>query len=165
MSTMHTPQASTFLRRLRGDDGGVALVEMALSLPLLMLLCLGMIDISRLVTAKIDLEQSALQATDLVLAKRPSSNKTAAYQKEAADAAGVATSQVTVEFILECDGIKASAFDDECADGETVARFAYVSIHDNVETEFVWGEMASFFDGVDRASTVKVVGDSTVRFQ
>ena len=162
---MRTLSILKFARRLRRDDKGVALVEMAMSLPLLMLLCLGMIDISRLVTAKIDLEQAAQRTTDFVLAKRPSSGSTTIYQAEAVSASGVEAQNITVTFFLECDGIRQNNFADECADGETIQRFAFVSITDNVTTQFNWSKMASFFDGQERASTVPVVGDSTVRFQ
>ena len=152
-------------RALKRDERGVALVEMAMSIPLLMLLCLGMIDISRLVAAKIDLEQAAQRTTDFVLAKRPVDGRTAKYVAEAASAAGVGTDKVTVQFFLECDGVRAGAVTDECLDGETTARFAYVSIVDAVPTDFNWSKMASFFDGKERAATVRVVGDSTVRYQ
>lgn len=152
-------------RSLKRDEQGVALVEMAMSIPLLMLLCLGMIDISRLIAAKIDLEQAAQRTTDFVLAKRPTDGKTTKYIAEAASAADVPTSQVTFQFFLECDGVRANAVTDECLDGETTARFAYVSIADAVPTDFNWSKMASFFDGKERAATVRVVGDSTVRYQ
>lgn len=156
---------NTFIGRLRRDDRGVALVEMALSLPLLMLLCLGMIDISRLVTSKIDLELASQQTVDYFLAKRPTNDKTANYITEAATAAGVAKSQVTVTIWLECDGVEAGKVTGECADGEETARYAWISIYDDVETSFNWSTMASFFDGKERASTVRVVGDATVRYQ
>ncbi|MFN2100271.1 TadE/TadG family type IV pilus assembly protein [Altererythrobacter sp. MF3-039] len=161
------PKLSIFktLRALKRDQEGVALVEMAMSIPLLMLLCLGMIDISRLVAAKIDLEQAAQRTTDFVLAKRPTDGRTTKYTAEAAEAAGVGTDKVTVTFFLECDGVRADKVTDECLDTETTARFAYVSIADAVQTDFNWSKMASFFDGKERSSTVRVVGDSTVRYQ
>lgn len=153
------------IRGLHSDDRGVALVELALSLPLLMLLCLGMIDISRLVAAKIDLEQAAQQTTDYVLAKRPTDGKTARFVTEAVSASGAPTSGVTFQLFLECDGVRQAAVTDVCADGEITARFAYVSIARGVQTDFNWSKMASFFDGQERAATVRVVGDSTVRYQ
>jgi len=153
------------IRLLRRDDRGVALVELALSLPLLMLLCLGMIDVSRLVAAKIDLEQAAQQTTDYVLAKRPTDGKTARFVTEAASASGVASSGVTVQLYLECDGVLQGAVTGICATDQTTARYAYISIAKNVATEFNWTGFATMFDGKTHPSTVKVVGDSTVRYQ
>ena len=153
------------LRALRRETDGVALVEMALSVPLLMLLFLGMVDVSRLVASKIDLEQASQQTVDYILAKRPNNKTTTKYKAEAASAAGVSQNNVTVTFWLECDGIRQDGFEDECADGEESARYAYISIFDNVKTDFNWSKMASFFDGVERSATVRVVGDATVRFQ
>ena len=152
-------------QRLRRDTEGVALVEMALSLPLLMLLCLGMIDVSRLIATKIDLEQAAQRTTDYVMARRPTNNRTAKYIAEAKDASGLGTDSIAVTLYLECDGVKQDSFNDECAADETIARFANVVITDDVETKFNWSGIASMFDGQRRSSTVKVVGDSTVRFQ
>lgn len=152
-------------RRLRRDERGVALVEMALSVPLLMLLCLGMIDVSRLVAAKLDLEQAAQQTTDFVLAKRPTNSSTAKYVTEAANAAGVRATDVTVTFFLECDGVRQASFDTVCPADETLARYALVSIKRQVTNDFNWSKMASFFGGSEGSATVEVVGDSTVRFQ
>lgn len=154
-----------FAARLRRDKQGVALVEMALSVPLLMLLCLGMIDVSRLVATKIDLEQASRQTVDFILAKRPTNGTTTKYVAEAASAAGVPQSQVQVVFWLECDGVKAGSFTGECIDGEEVARFASITISKNVTTDFNWGKFAAMFDGNQRATTVTVVGDAVVRFQ
>ena len=152
-------------RRIRRDTRGVALVEMALSLPLLMLLCLGMIDISRLVATKIDLEQAAQRTTDFVLAKRPSSSNTTVYVNEAVSASGLPKSGVVVKLYLECDGEVQASFTDICADDETIGRYATVSLTKNVGLDFNWSAFATMFDGKTRSSTVMVVGDSTVRFQ
>lgn len=165
MLTAIPPSLKRLARRLRGDSEGIALVEMALSLPLLMLLCVGMIDISRLVSTKIDLEQAAQQTADYVLARRPSSGSTTIYSTEAISASGLPSSGVTVRLFLECDGVQQANFTDICPDDETMARFAYISLREQVETEFNWTGFASMFDGVQRSSTVTVVGDATVRFQ
>ena len=159
---------SSLAGRLRRDNSGVALVEMALSMPLLMLLCLGMIDVSRLVAAKIDLEQAAQRTTDYVLAVRPTSNKSTnltKYITEAKTASGLGSDGVSFEIYLECDGVKEADFDTECGDDETIARFAKVVLTDEVETQFNWTGFAAMFDGKQRSAKVTVKGDSTVRFQ
>ena len=51
------------------------------------------------------------------------------------------------------------------ADDETIGRYATVSLTKNVGLDFNWSAFATMFDGKTRSSTVKVVGDSTVRFQ
>jgi len=154
-----------FTRKLCRDSDGVALVEMALSLPLLLLLFLGMIDISRLVATKIDLEQAAQQTTDLVLAIRPNGTNASTYVAEAASASGLPADAVTVAVFLECDGVRQASLTAICADDEQLARYAYVSISDDVETQFNWTGIANLFDRQSRSTTVTVVGDSTVRFQ
>ncbi|WP_427969742.1 TadE/TadG family type IV pilus assembly protein [Altererythrobacter sp.] len=165
---MRTPnKLSVFAVHFRRDESGVALIEMALALPVLLVMFLGMVDASTLVATKIDLEQAAQRTTDFVLAVRPTSNNTADYVTEAANAAGVSKQNVTVTFTLECDGVKMGSFTDECADGQTTERYAFVQIFEDVPTKFDWRSFASMFSGrtVTDPGTVKVVGDSTVRFQ
>lgn len=155
------------LRRLRHDDRGVGLLELALVAPILMLLCLGMVDISRLVSTKIDLEQAAQRTTDFALSRRPTSSDGTYLKIEAAAAAGVPSKDVTVELFLECNGVKQLDFNTACPSGQTQARFASIAITKSVATEFNWKAFADFGNAEksQMAGSVSVTGDSVVRFQ
>ena len=153
------------LTRLRHDDRGVGFVELAMVAPVLMLLCLGMIDISRLVSARIDLEQAAQRTTDFALARRPTSSNTSYLVTEGANAGGVPAQDVEVELFLECDGVRQDEFNTPCPDGEVQARFASVAISRDVPTEFNWTGMARLFGHEGSGEAVAVIGDSVVRFQ
>ncbi|MEB3414547.1 TadE/TadG family type IV pilus assembly protein [Alteriqipengyuania sp. WL0013] len=158
---------SPLLRRLRRDEAGVGLLELALVAPILMLLCLGMVDVSRLVSAKIDLEQAAQRTTDFALSRRPTSNNGSYLVTEAAAAAGVPAKDVTVELFLECNGVKQTDFNTACPAGQAQARFASIAITRAVKTQFNWKAFANFGASRQEGSTtsVSVVGDSVVRFQ
>ena len=156
---------TTTLRTLFADHEGFGAMELALALPFLMLLSLGMIDASTMISTKIDYEQAAQRTTDFALARRPTNGNTSNYVAEAKAASGLPADNVTVEIFLECDGTKQSNFDTICPSDQTSARYISVEISNDVATRFDWtalGKMLGFkaFD-----STVKITGDSLVRFQ
>lgn len=156
--------ASRF-RPLRDDCAGFGAMELALALPFLMLLSLGMIDASNLIAAKIDFEQAAQRTTDFALAKRPQSSDGAYLVTIAKSAAGVDASNVTVKIALECDGTVQTDFNATCASGEIPARFVGVRIQKDIATRFDWAAMANVLGVKAFDSTVTVAGDSRVRFQ
>ena len=150
------------------DSRGFGAMELGLSLPFLMLLCLGMMDASSLLSTKIDFEQAAQRTTDLAFARRPNSDNGAeysAYVAEAKNAAGVDSDAVTVEIFLECDGERQDEFEGVCDAGEMPARFVNVVISDEVETRFDWGSLVGLLGYEAFPETVTVTGDSLVRFQ
>lgn len=159
---------SRLARRLARDERGLGMVEMALTAPLLLLLSLGMIDISNLVAANIDLEQAAQRTTDYALAERPKNSNTTYLRDEAIKASGLEAKNVTVTLFLECDGL-AQDFNSACLPGESQARFASVAITRLVPTMVNWRAFQSYFSSGqtegETVSAVNVTGDSVVRFQ
>lgn len=153
------------LRPIKQDCEGFGAMELALSMPFLMLLSLGMIDASTLIAAKIDYEQAAQRTTDYALAKRPQSSSGTYLVTIAKSAAGVDASNVTVKIALECDGTVQTNFNATCASGEIPARFVGVRIQKAIPTKFDWAAMANLLGVKGFSSTVTIVGDSRVRFQ
>lgn len=152
-------------RNLHKDHAGFGAMELGLALPLLVLLSLGMVDASKLISTKIDFEQAAQRTTDFALAKRPTNSDAGYLAAEAAAAAGVDAQYVTATLFLECNGVLQQDFNAGCAPTETPARFVEVTISQPVATEFDWTAIANVlgvkaFDGM-----VTVTGDSLVRFQ
>ena len=156
-------------RRLARNEDGVGFVEMAMLTPVLALMFLGMVDISKIVTANIDLEQAAQRTTDYALARRPTDGSTGYLVAQAVAASGRPADDVTVELTLECGGVERSSFTDICNAGETTHRYAFVAIEQEVVTGFNWRAMAAIFGGGDAGSgayrPVTVTGDSLVRLQ
>lgn len=151
--------------RLRRNEEAVAVIELALAAPLLMLLFVGMVDLSLLASAKIDLEQAAQRTTDYALAKRPTNGDGTYLANEAAGVAKVPLTNVTVELFLECNGVRQVSFDTPCSPGQAQARFASIEIRKKVEMTFNWKKMASFYEQTEQDSEVQLAGDSVVRFQ
>lgn len=153
------------LRRLRRDQRGFGAMELALSLPFILFLCLGMIDAFGMVAKKIDFERAAQQTTDLALAKRPNSSDGTYLKPTAAVAAGTGTDSVSIDIYLECDGVRQSNFNTTCASGEIPARFVGVEISASHETRFDWAAFAKIFGFRSFTNSVQVTGDSLVRIQ
>jgi Flp pilus assembly protein TadG len=162
---MVRPTDRPLLPALLRDSAGTGVMELALAMPVLLLLLLGTIDVSRLVADKIDMEQAAQRVTDFALAKRPDSADGTYLVNEAVSAANVPASNVTVDIYLECNGVRQTDFTVQCAAGEPQARFASVTIDKAVNTIFDWGALSEMVGSNILPSVVTVQGDSVVRFQ
>ena len=162
---MARPAQQSLLSSLMRDSAGTGVMELGLAMPILLMLLLGTIDASRMIAAKIDMEQAAQRTTDFALAKRPNSSNGTYLQAEAASAAGVPTSDVTVDIFLECDGVRQTDFSVACTTGQSQARYASVTIDKPVATVFDWGALSSVVGSRLLPSVVTVQGDSVVRFQ
>ena len=162
---MVRPTDRPLLPALLRDSAGTGVMELGLAFPVLLMLLLGTIDASRMIAAKIDMEQAAQRTTDFALAKRPDSNSGTYLQAEAATAAGVPTSDVTVDIFLECDGVRQTDFSIACTAGQSQARYASVTIDKAVNTIFDWGALSEMVGSNILPSVVTVQGDSVVRFQ
>lgn len=156
---------NTYARRLLRDSKGFGAMELALSLPFILFLCLGMIDGFNMVATKIDYERAAQQTTDFALAKRPNTSDGTYLKTIASSAAGVATADVTVDIFLECDGNEQTDFTAGCASGETLARYVSVEIRKAHLTTFDWAALSRALGVNGFSNSITVTGDSLVRIQ
>lgn len=114
--------------RLARDERGASLVEMALVTPVLAGLLIGMVDVSRAYSARIDLQQAAQRAGELERVANYSENDNARIKSEAEKAAG-SGSAVTVTSWLQCGADKTKRdYNGSCPDDQATARFVEVSI-------------------------------------
>lgn len=116
------------------DRRGASVVELALLLPFLTLLMVGMIDLSNGVTARFMLSQAVNRTLEMAaghhfLADKDDDEVQYDFLKtEAADAAGVDTENVTLTTWLECDGVKQADYDGTCPADESIARYLQIRI-------------------------------------
>jgi Flp pilus assembly protein TadG len=122
------------LPSLARDEGGASIIEMGLMLPILGSLLIGFVDISRAYSAKLQLEQSAYRAIENVQQYNTTSSTYDTLKTEAAAAAnssgfsGVAATDVSVDFWLECNGARAADYNTSCTGGQTIARWVNVDV-------------------------------------
>lgn len=143
------------------DSRGNSMIELALAAPLLTALLVGTVDISRAVSAKLQLEQAAQRSIEWVQRSDFQDSDKATVQSDAAQAAGVATSAVTVDDWLECDGVRQSSFDSACTDTQVSAKYVQVTIQKSFTPVFG----TSFFPGANSNGTVTLQSIAGVRAQ
>ena len=123
------------IKSLASDESGASLIEMGLALPILASLLIGMVDISRAYSAKLQLEQAAYRAIEKVQQYNTTSSTYNTLKSEAASAAtaagfqNVTDSNVTIDFWLECNGTRAADYNSVCPANQTYARWVTVDIN------------------------------------
>ncbi|MCJ2178501.1 TadE/TadG family type IV pilus assembly protein [Novosphingobium album (ex Hu et al. 2023)] len=156
---------SQIVQAALADGKGAAVIELAIVLPVLLFLVAGIIDVSRYICAKIDVEQAAQRTTAFALAKRPTGSSAAYLVPEAVAAAGVPSNNVTAQLFLECDGVRQSKYATPCNVGQSTARFVSVSIKRQVQLLFNWTALGRMLSAPAMASTITVTGSSLMRIQ
>ena len=120
--------------KLGRDERGASLIEMGLALPILASLLIGMVDISRAYSAKLQLSQAAYRAVEKVQQYNTTSSTYNTLKTEAVSAAtaagftGVSEDSVAIDFWLECNGARAADYNTPCPNGQTYARWVTVDI-------------------------------------
>ena len=124
------------IRALSSDERGASIVELALAAPFMATLIIGMVDISRGYSAKVQLTQAAQRAVEKAMQGSKTTDLYDTLKAEAATTAGVAQSAVTVKYWLECNGVSkytsaatmTADYDQVCSSGQTYARYVSVDI-------------------------------------
>ena len=155
------------LRKLSADDRGTALIEMALATPLLAAVLMGMVDLSRAYSERLQLEQATHRAIERTFNQQMQStsyNSLKAEAVSAAQAAGysnVTASDVTIDFWLECNGVRQADYDTSCPDGQLIARYINVAI----QKKFVPYFGTQYFPGANSDGTFTLRADAGIRTQ
>jgi Flp pilus assembly pilin Flp len=156
------------LSHLIRDERGTSVIELALLAPILASLVVGMSDLSRAYSAKLQLEQAAQRSIEKAMNGKKETTLYVALEDEAVLAAGVDEADVEVRFWLECDGVSqntSSATMEEdyeivCADGATIARYV------NVRIEKAYSPMFDVkWAGSNPDGSFTLVGEAGIRVQ
>lgn len=145
---------------LRRDERGNSVIELALVLPILSSMLVGMVDLSRGFAMKLSTQQAAQRSIEKVMQTTASSTVIDSLKAEAADAAGVATSAVAVDFWLECNGVRQTSYDSSCPAGQTYARYLSVDV-----TKIYTPMFAFKFAGASSDGTYTLHGIAGIRTQ
>jgi Flp pilus assembly protein TadG len=150
------------LRNIGRDERGNSVIELALTAPLLASLFIGMVDISRSVSAKVTVEQAAQRAVEKVQARDFKTSYESTIEADAEAAAG-SGSNATVDAWLECnnDGVHLDYDTGACGTGVSYARYVKVSITNSFTPIFG----TRFFPGANANGSVTVLGQATLRVQ
>lgn len=134
---------------------------MAIVAPLLATLLIGMVDLSRAYSTKLQLEQAAQRTIERVMQQRNvASNYRTTLVPEAASAAQVSADAVTVDDWLECNGARQATGTASCNTGQTYARYVTVAITKTYSPMFT-----TRFAGSNDDGSFTLVGRAGVRVQ
>jgi Flp pilus assembly protein TadG len=149
-------------RTVWSSERGNSAIELALAAPLLASLFIGMVDISRSVSAKLSVEQAAQRAVENVQARDYKTSYASSIQSDAQAAAG-AGSTATVTAWLECnhDGVQLDYDTGACGTGVPYARYVKVNVTNTFRPLFG----TRFFPGANANGSVNVAGQATLRVQ
>jgi Flp pilus assembly pilin Flp len=148
-------------RSLAGDERGTSLIEMAMVAPVLASMLIGMVDISRAYSAKLQLEQAAYRSIEKVQQYRTTTDTYTTLQAEAASAAGVNATAVTVDPWLECNGVRQTDYLGVCPTGQVPTRYITVSIQKMFTPMFG----THYFPGSNNDGTFTLTGQAGLRTQ
>lgn len=132
--------------RLFADEGGSSVIEMGLVAPFLAAMLIGMVDLSRAYSTKLSVEQAAQRTIEKIQVSSYDPADNAVIRQEAADAAGVSTSDVVVASWLQCNNSATKqSFTSSCSDGESFARYIGIEIRKSYTPLFPvkWDKTAS----------------------
>lgn len=156
------------LSNLIRDERGTSVIELALLAPILASLVVGMSDLSRAYSAKLQLEQAAQRSIEKAMNGKKETTLYETLQDEAVAAAGVDPDAVEVRYWLECDGVSqntspstmAEDYEIVCDDGESIARYVNVRIEKDFSPMFDVKWLGSNPDG-----SFTLVGAAGIRVQ
>jgi Flp pilus assembly protein TadG len=156
--------------RLRRDQRGAAIVELALSAPILAAIIIGMSDMARGYSLKLDVEQAAQRTIEQVEQQKSvatSYNTALTAEADAAmTAAGYSTGNtVTPDSWLECSSngttwTRQTSFTGACAPAETTARYAKITI-----SRKFWPIFGRLWPNSNSDKSITVSGNAVVRVQ
>lgn len=157
-----------FVSRLRSEQQGTAVLELGLAIPIVFVLLLGLIDIARGYSIKLQLEQVAQRSIEKVMNGQADRSTMAAIKTEAATAAEVPETSVTTTAWLECrTGTGSPTFyyypaddDQMCSTGQIGRRYLRVTINKTFSPifDFRWA-------GTNADGTYTIQGATSVRTQ
>lgn len=155
------------LRNLAADERGTSLIEMALATPILAACLMGMVDLSRAYSEKLQLEQATQRAIEKVMNRQTNSTSYNTLRNEAKSAAHdagfttVQDSDVTIDYWLECDGTRQANYDSTCSSGQAYARYIKVAIQKKFTPFFG----TKYFPGANSDGTFTVRANAGIRTQ
>lgn len=149
-----------FLTRLRDDEHGAAIIELALVAPILAVMTIGVVDLSNAFSRKLALEQGAQRAIEKVMQTTELSTVQDTLTTEAVcqvngmntdgtcKTSPITAANVTVTYRLECNNggtidpaqtktsTDATAFDDMDCDSGTPQKYIEIKLTDSYKPMF-----------------------------
>ena len=159
---------AAFLRRLLGDRRGVAVIELALTAPIIAALVIGVADTSNAFSRKLALEQAAQRSIEKIMQTTAVTTPVDALKAEAVAQAGggLTLADVQVVYTLFCVSstgvftVNADYDEGTCTSGSTESRYLEVRVTDEYTPIFPLP-----FAGANAAGNYPVSATAGMRIQ
>jgi len=112
-------------KKLARSTRGAATIELALVMPILTTMLIGIVDVTTAFNRKLELEQAVQRSIERVMQTTTDETVEANIKQEAAAAAGISEDAVIVTYTLTCNGV-VTAYDTDCVGGQTEVRYVNV---------------------------------------
>ena len=143
------------LPNLARDERGTSLIEFGFLAPVLAVLAMGVIDLSRGLAERFQLQQAVNRSLELVQA-RPAvaaangTDPDYTFAEDEAKAAAGTGATVLMTRWLECDGVEQAAVTGDCEDDEDTARYLRIRITKNFQGDFYYATIPMTATGTVR---------------
>jgi len=148
---------NSLLRKLASAREGNALIELAVVMPVLTMMVLGMTDVARAYMLKVHIEQVARTGGEYAISSKDRIPDPAEIQAQIANDSGLPASDITVKRWLECDGVPQGDVQYCATSSEQPAQYISVDVQDTFQPVF---GMVNWGQG---ANTRRVTGHQTMR--
>jgi Flp pilus assembly pilin Flp len=150
--------------RLRSDERGVGMIELALFAPIIAFMIIGITDVARAYSQKLMIEQAVYRALEKAAVGTVQTDY-AFLKPEVAAAAKVALDKVTLATWLECDGIRQPLFEGECGQTQMVSRYVELGVTSQFKPTFRFGMMGHSLFKTGVGGTAPIKAKAAVRIQ
>jgi Flp pilus assembly protein TadG len=152
-----------FLKTLRRDDRGAAIIELGIVAPILALITVGVVDMANGFATKLKLEQASQRAIEKIMQTTGNGTAEDTIIAEAATQAEVPVENVSVTYRLECDGTLQADPEGECLETQQTAKWVTVTVNDKYKPLFA---MKMFkFSGLESDGTYHIQAKAGMRTQ
>lgn len=154
---MKSGKTKGILRRLLVASEGNGLIELAVVMPVLTMMVLGLTDAARAYILKVHIEQVARTGGEYAVASKDRIPDPSEIQSQLASDSGLPQSDITVTRWLECDGVSEGDVDYCATSSEQPAQYIAIDVTDTFEPVF------GLIDWGEGDSARRVTGHQTVR--
>lgn len=149
------------LARLANDNRGASIIELALVAPVLASLLIGMVDLSRAYSRKLELEQAAQRSIEKIQQYQAETSKFGGLRAETAAAAQVPARDVAIDYWLQCNGARQDSYESVCPSGQIYERWVSIEIAGTFKPIF----KSKHFPKANRDGTFTLHGAARMRTQ
>jgi Flp pilus assembly protein TadG len=158
------------IKKLRNDEDGAAIIELAIVAPVLALMTIGVVDLSNGFSRKLQLEQGAqravekvMQTTGVLSVENTIANEVVCQvngteTNGTCKTAPITTANVSVEHRVECNGVVEA--DGDCEEDQDKAIWLKVTVWSDYEPLF-----PVHFSGIDADGKYRIQSTAGMRTQ